>query len=86
MSAMKHLLMQRLDVDLTELGTQAANAALLDTSAERLKALTAVFEECGERASTYDSPHSTVEQLVRWVAMDFQISRKNAREMEYANA
>ncbi|MFG3176568.1 hypothetical protein ACGFZC_16090 [[Kitasatospora] papulosa] len=76
----------RLDLDLTELGEMATNAALLKTPAERLQALTAVFAECGERANAYYCPDMAAGDLVRWVAMDFQISRKSAREMEFANA
>lgn len=75
----------RLSTDLTELGAQAAHAALLDTSAERLRALSAAFEECGERANVYYCPDMAAKDLVRWVAMEFQISRKSAREMEFAN-
>ncbi|WP_328377057.1 hypothetical protein OHB13_11945 [Streptomyces sp. NBC_00440] len=76
-------LMALLDVDLTELGTQAAHAALLDNSADRLNALTAVFEECGKRANAYYCPDLATRDLVRWVALDFQIARRGLLGSQY---
>ncbi|MFJ7329013.1 hypothetical protein ACIQVN_22575 [Streptomyces cyaneofuscatus] len=71
--------MNRLDLDLTELGAQAANAALLDTSAARLSALTAVFAECGERANSYYCPDTAAADFVRWAALDYQGARRAVR-------
>ncbi|NEC21192.1 hypothetical protein [Streptomyces parvus] len=71
--------MNRLDLDLIELGAQAVNAALLDTSAARLSALTAVFEECGERANIYFCPSTAAADLVRWAALDYQGARRAVR-------
>ncbi|MFI1530030.1 hypothetical protein [Streptomyces griseus] len=71
--------MNRLDLDLTELGAQAVNAALLDTPASRLSALTAVFAQCGERANIYYCPDMAAADFVRWAALDYQEARRAAR-------
>lgn len=71
-------MMNRLDVDLTELGEKAVNAAGLATPAERIDALTSVFEECGERANAYYCPEDAARHLVQWVVMDYQIARDRA--------
>lgn len=67
-------LVNRLDLDLTELGAQAANAALLDTPRDRLQALDAVFAECGERANVYYCPDLAAQDLVRWVGLEFRMT------------
>ncbi|MFI8815709.1 MULTISPECIES: hypothetical protein [unclassified Streptomyces] len=71
--------MNRLDIDLTELGVQAVNAARIDTPVARLSALTAVFAECGERANIYYCPDTAAADFVRWVALDYQGARRAAR-------
>ncbi|MCT6776089.1 hypothetical protein LXH09_05555 [Streptomyces sp. CS7] len=71
--------MNRLDLDLIELGAQAVNAALLDTPAARLSALTRAFAECGERSNAYYCPDTAAADLVRWVALDYRGARRAVR-------
>jgi hypothetical protein len=67
--------MKRFGMDLDELGEKAANAAWLDTPAERLRALTAVFQECGERANAYHDRMFAARELVKSAVLDFRIER-----------
>lgn len=68
-------LMKRFATDLDELATKAAGAAWMDNSAERMTALTAVFEECGERAWPYFDKQFAARQLVRECVREFQSER-----------
>lgn len=68
-------LMKRFGMDLEELGEKAAKAAWLDTPAERLRALTAVFQECGERANAYHDRMFAARELVKSAVRDFRIER-----------
>jgi hypothetical protein len=67
--------MKRIAIDLEELGEKAGKAAWLDTPAERLRALTTVFQECGERANVYHDPRFVVRVLVKEVVRDFGTER-----------
>ncbi|MFF9649702.1 hypothetical protein [Streptomyces sp. NPDC014622] len=72
-------LTNRFVVDTGELGEMAGNAAWLDTSTERLRALTAVFAECGERANVYADPMFVARTLVKEAASAFRFQRMEAR-------
>ncbi|MGW2710741.1 hypothetical protein ACWC4J_17375 [Streptomyces sp. NPDC001356] len=69
-------LMNRLDIDLTELGEMAAAAGRLGTFEERISSLNTVFEECGERANAYYCPYTAARQLVQWAVLGFRTACK----------
>lgn len=72
--------MSRLDLDLTELGRLATQAAAFETPTARREALNTVFAECGERASAYYCPDAAAADFVRWVTLDYQGARRATRE------
>ncbi|MYX26074.1 hypothetical protein GTY75_05220 [Streptomyces sp. SID8381] len=63
-------------MDREELGVQAANAALLDSSTDRFIALTAAFEEAGGRAAQYHDPAHALAELVNGVVFDYRAERR----------
>ncbi|MGW5773130.1 hypothetical protein ACWEVY_28760 [Streptomyces longwoodensis] len=69
-------LTKRFLMDREELGLQAAKAALVDNDAERFIALTAVFEEAGERAAQYHDPARAVAELVHHIVTDYRAERR----------
>ncbi|WP_326827442.1 hypothetical protein [Streptomyces sp. NBC_01751] len=73
--------MKQFGMDLDELAEKAAKAAWLDTPTERLRALTVVFEECGERAAPYFDPRFAAKQLVRECVKEFQAERADIRKI-----
>ncbi|MGV9693420.1 hypothetical protein ACWDUX_30430 [Streptomyces sp. NPDC003444] len=68
--------MSRYAVDAAELVAQAANAARLSTPKERLAALTAAFQDCGERAHVYHCPEAVVLVLIKEIVDTFHAERK----------
>lgn len=67
--------MKRFEDDGDELSEKAANAAWLDSPNERIRTLTAVFQECGERANVYHDPLFAARELVRQVSEAFRFER-----------
>ncbi|MER6102417.1 hypothetical protein ABT115_08820 [Streptomyces sp. NPDC001832] len=67
--------MKRFGFDADELSEKATYAAWLDTPAERLHALTGVFQECGERANAYHDPMFVARVLVKEVTFVFRFER-----------
>ena len=68
-------LIKRFEEDREELGEKAAEAAWLDNSTERLHAITAVFQECGERANVYADPMFAARELVKESVFWFRFNR-----------
>ncbi|WP_435270944.1 hypothetical protein [Streptomyces sp. 1222.5] len=67
--------MKRIALDKEELSEKAAEAACLESPAERLHAITAVFQECGERAAIYPDPAFVVRDLVKDAVFWFRVNR-----------
>ncbi|MGJ3559658.1 hypothetical protein ACR6C2_16940 [Streptomyces sp. INA 01156] len=67
--------MKRFYLDRDELEEMAAKAAKIGDRAERRRALTLVYEECGERASIYHDPEFVVEEFVSLTTYAFQFER-----------
>ncbi|MFC9591539.1 hypothetical protein ACFTUC_17335 [Streptomyces sp. NPDC056944] len=74
-------LMKRFMLDTAELVTQAGHAASLETPTERLTALRAVFQDCGERANAYHDPMFVTRLLVKEVTDVFRTERKELRNV-----
>jgi hypothetical protein len=68
-------LIKRFQEDKDDLGEKAAAAAWLDNSTERLNAITAVFQECGERANVYADPMFAARELVKESVFWFRFNR-----------
>lgn len=69
-------LIKRFTEDLETLTLRASYAAWEPTSQLRMRALTAVFEDCGMAAKVYADPTRVTQLLVNAVVQEFMSQRK----------